>query len=591
MSDFGITIADIAKEFKEEAVELLDEMEKALVSIQEQGMDSELINAVFRAAHTIKGTAGMYKIEYLVDFTHAAESLFDLVRNEKIKLDDNIIYLMYASKDQMLNLVEYTVTTLNEKPLSEHLSLESKRLIEELEKSMGKKTTTQENSAQAKIQDKKDRALKLWSIKIECKHELFERGMDPHSFIIYLKKIGSILDIKLLTDYIPKFEQLAPTECYLSYEITLQTNLGKQEIIDIFDFIQEDAKIDISEISLEQKKDSDNLTHTIKQETKDKKSVKEAHNPNSGTVSSLRVDAEKIDHLINLIGEMVISNANVVQKAADLKNADLIESVSIVSRMLEDIRESAMQIRMVQIGETFNRFKRIVLDLAKKLGKQVELSIQGGETELDKIVIEKITDPLVHIIRNAIDHGLEMPDDRIKAGKDPKGLISLNSYHDAGTVVIEITDNGKGLNENAIIAKAIERGILEEGAQLTQKEIFNLIFEPGFSTVAQVTDLSGRGVGMDVVKRNIEALRGNIEIKSTYGKGASFVIRLPLTLAIIDGFLVLVGNTFYVIPLDMVVECLELNTEYKAEMHGNNYINLRGTILPLLNVGVYFNES
>jgi len=356
----------------------------------------------------------------------------------------------------------------------------------------------------------------------------------------------------------------------------------------VFEFIRDDCTIELSEESVVAK--TETLAPTVHKEEPKKISAQSANTQvQAQNAYTIRVDAEKIDQLINQIGEMVIANANVVQQSIDLKNSELIESVSIVSRMLEDVRESAMQIRMVQIGETFNRFKRIVMDLSKKLGKDIELVIKGAETELDKTVTEKITDPLVHIIRNAIDHGIEMPADR--GSKNAKGTLTLNAYHDAGTVVIEITDDGKGLDEEMLYRKAIEKGLIEEGSHLNQQEIYKLILEPGFSTAPAVTDLSGRGVGMDVVKRNIEALRGNIEIKSRIGEGTSFIIRLPLTLAIIDGFLVKVGETFYVIPLDMVVECIELSDREREEMHGNNYINLRGTILPLLNVGDLFDEK
>lgn len=306
--------------------------------------------------------------------------------------------------------------------------------------------------------------------------------------------------------------------------------------------------------------------------------------------SSLRVDSDKIDTLINLIGEMVIANANVVQKSSELNNDDLIESVSIVSHMLEEIRESAMKIRMVQIGETFNKFKRIVHDVSKKLNKDVELVISGGETEMDKTIVEKISDPLVHIVRNAMDHGLENTEDRVKVGKKPKGRLTLNAFHDAGTIAIQIIDDGRGLDEDKILAKAIEKGLVDTNTKLSQKEIFALILEAGFSTADQITDLSGRGVGMDVVKRNIQSLRGTIDIASAKGKGSTFTIRLPLTLAIIDGFLVRVGKTHYVIPLDMVLECVELPSNHEEQMNGNEYINLRGTILPLLNVRTYFDE-
>lgn len=580
-----ISFSDIAKEFREESLELLEAMENSLVSIRENGMDDESINAVFRAAHTIKGTAGMYKIDFIVEFTHIAENLLDQVRNGKVEMTDDLGELFLECKDHMQNLVEFAVASDNIGSPSEELLETTRTLGSSLSANLSEGTEahvahTEGNQLLA------SEDLKSWTLGIVFGSRMMESGFEPASFLAYLRKNSTVFEANVDIAAVPEIANLEPTACYVGFNIRFTTQMGEEEILDVFEFVRDDCKlileeqiqaveVSLSKSTVETKKSSGQATNT----------------PQPQASYSIRVDAEKIDQLINLIGEMVIANANVVQQSIDIKNSELVESVSIVSRMLEDIRESAMQIRMMQIGETFNRFKRIVMDLSKKLGKDVELIIKGGDTELDKTVIEKINDPLVHIVRNAIDHGLELPQERIANGKNPKGSISLNAYHDAGTVVIEIKDDGKGLDEELIRAKAIEKGIIEEGAVLNQSQIFELILQPGFSTAPAVTDLSGRGVGMDVVKRNIEALRGNIEITSKAGEGTSFIIRLPLTLAIIDGFLVKVGETFYVIPLEMVVECLELGVAYKKDMHGNNYINLRGNVLPLLNVSDYFKEK
>lgn len=579
-----ISFSDIAKEFREESLELLEAMENSLVSIRENGMDTEAINAVFRAAHTIKGTAGMYKIDFIVEFTHIAENLLDQVRNGKVQMTDDLGELFLECKDHMQNLVEFAVASDNREPPSEELSETTRTLGSSLSANLSEGTGvyvahTDGNQLLA------SEDLKSWTLSIVFGSRMMESGFEPASFLAYLRKNSTVFEANVDIAAVPEIANLEPTACYVGFNISFTTQMSEVEILDVFEFVRDDCflvleeaiqsvEVNLPKSPLETKKTSAQVTNT----------------PPQGSYS-IRVDAEKIDQLINLIGEMVIANANVVQQSINIKNSTLVESVSIVSRMLEDIRESAMQIRMMQIGETFNRFKRIVMDLSKKLGKDVELIIKGADTELDKTVIEKINDPLVHIVRNAIDHGLELPQERIASGKNPKGSISLNAYHDAGTVVIEIKDDGKGLDEELIRAKAIEKGIIEEGAVLNQSQIFELILQPGFSTAPAVTDLSGRGVGMDVVKRNIEALRGNIEIMSKAGEGTSFIIRLPLTLAIIDGFLVKVGETFYVIPLEMVVECLELGAAYKSDMHGNNYINLRGNVLPLLNVSDYFEEK
>jgi two-component system chemotaxis sensor kinase CheA len=580
----NISFSDIAKEFREESMELLEAMETSLVHIRENGMDDEAINAVFRAAHTIKGTAGMYKIDFVVQFTHIAENLLDQVRNGKVEMTDELGELLLECKDHMQNLVEFSVSTNNVEPPSDELKSVSDRLGSALCANIsGEHTAHTAKSEEA--QGQTATGAKKWKMKLVFERSVMEQGFEPASFLAYLRKHSNEFIAKADLSAIPPIMELEPTACYIGFNIAFSTQMPEAEILDIFEFIRDDCKIELKE-------EAPTVVETaiaVVPPSPVKEEPKKAAAVMPQASYSIRVDAEKIDQLINLIGEMVIANANVVQQSIDMKNGELIESVSIVSRMLEDIRESAMQIRMVQIGETFNKFKRIVMDISKKLNKEIELIIKGGETELDKTVIEKITDPLVHIVRNAVDHGIEATADR--GNKNPKGTVSLNAYHDAGTVVIEITDDGKGLDEELIYKKAVEKGLVEEGAHLSQQEIFKLILEPGFSTAPAVTDLSGRGVGMDVVKRNIEALRGNIEIKSRKGEGTSLIIRLPLTLAIIDGFLVKVGETFYVIPLDMVVECIELSETEKREMHGNNYIDLRGTILPLLNIGDFFNEE
>lgn len=582
----GISFSDIAKEFREESLELLEAMENSLVSIRENGMDDEAINAVFRAAHTIKGTAGMYKIDFIVEFTHIAENLLDQVRNGKVEMNDELGELFLECKDHMQNLVEFAVATDNNEEPSDELTQVTKSLGGSLRSNLsGDAIEHTEQSPVKHVQTSSN--MKSWTLDIVFGAGVLEHGFEPASFLAYLRRNSSEFEATVDVSTIPVIGEYEPTTCYVGCTIHLSTGMSEEEILDVFEFIRDDCKLILTEKVCELEAVQSQQVQT--KEVAKKSTAATTTQPQNSY--SIRVDAEKIDQLINLIGEMVIANANVVQQSIDMQNSDLVESVSIVSRMLEDIRESAMQIRMVQIGETFNRFKRIVMDLSKKLGKDVELIIKGGDTELDKTVIEKINDPLVHIVRNAIDHGLELPHERTANGKNPKGSITLNAYHDAGTVVIEIKDDGKGLDEELIRAKAIEKGIIEEGAVLNQKQIFELILQPGFSTAAAVTDLSGRGVGMDVVKRNIESLRGNIEITSKAGEGTSFIIRLPLTLAIIDGFLVKVGETFYVIPLEMVIECLELGAAYKRDMHGNNYINLRGNVLPLLNVSDYFDEK
>lgn len=588
----NLDFIDMLDGYKAENDELLQKMEDALMQIQEDGMDDENINAVFRAAHTIKGSSGMFGIDYIVDFTHIAENLLDKIRNHKIEINDKIIELLLACKDQMQTLIDFVMSDPEGNP-DEEIQNTSKTLIDALQVCLDGGSTTDIQNKEEEAVVKTDKQLNSYQIKIDFGSDIFSHGFDTYTFINYLQELGEIKNIQTDTESIPLFTDIDPLECYMSYTIDVDSDKSSEILEAAFDFVKESSTISITNLAdntkevepekIDKKETVDN-TPEKKQASKNKKNTSAVKQTNF-----IRIEASKVDSLINLIGEMVISNASVMQKASNLKNSELIESVSTVTRMLEEVRENAMQIRMVPIGETFNKFKRIVHDTANKVGKKVDLVINGGDTELDKTVIEKIADPLVHLIRNSVDHGIETPQTREELGKSSAGVLQLNAYHDAGSIAIEIVDDGKGLDADLLLQKGIEKGLVNEGDELSQKEIFDLILQPGFSMAKEVSDISGRGVGMDVVKRNISELHGNIEIDSKKSKGTTITIRLPLTLAIIDGFLTKVGDTYIIVPLDMLVECIELNKKTKSQMHNNNYINLRGRVLPLLNISEYFN--
>jgi two-component system chemotaxis sensor kinase CheA len=329
------------------------------------------------------------------------------------------------------------------------------------------------------------------------------------------------------------------------------------------------------------------MTHITTVDAALKKQEQTKENKNSDQ-QSVRVNAEKLGDLINLVGELVISSAHTELKAKQTEQAELLETAENLTRLVEEIRDATLSLRMVQIGDTFNRFKRVVRDISKELEKKVDLQISGGDTELDKTVVEKISDPIMHLIRNSMDHGIEKPDVRTAAGKSETAVIKLQAYHDSGSIVIEISDDGAGLNPEILIAKAIENGLISAKQQLTPPEIHRLIFAPGFSTAKEVTNISGRGVGMDVVNKNIDALRGQISVNSELGVGTSFTIRLPLTLAIIEGFQVQVGKASYVIPLDLVEECIELDEQQAKK---GEYVDLRGEVMPYLHLSEIFNDG
>ncbi len=351
------------------------------------------------------------------------------------------------------------------------------------------------------------------------------------------------------------------------------------------------------EIKIDIKEDlfiTDDITKTeIIEETKEEYKIVKNENPKdihkSTTIpSTLKVEANKIDSLINLVGEMVITTSSVMQHSVRIKDKGLNEAVNLLARMLEELRETSMKTRMVPIGDTFSRYKRVVRDLSQSLQKDIDLVIEGAETELDKTVIEKISDPLIHLIRNSIDHGIETIEDRKIKNKNPKATLKLKAFHESSSITIQVQDDGRGLDSEKIIEKAILNGLITPDSKLQESDIYNLIMLPGFSTAQNVSNISGRGVGMDVVKRNIEELRGTIDIDSQKDKGMCVTIRLPLTLAIIDGFMIKISNDFYIIPLEMLLECIELTEEYKEFVAEHNFINLRDHVLPLLDLRDFF---
>ena len=575
--------------FLEDSEEQLTFMENALVAMQEDGVNEEDIGALFRAMHTIKGTAGMFGFDDVVSFAHVAESLLSEVRSGTVELTEDMLALFLLCKDHAQRLIE--VASQNEE-VDDALRETNDDLLSKLliltpgtdAKPIQNKTNINIKTEKADSSDKEE----LWHIGITLHEDFFTSGMDIINTISYINDLGHIQTIKPMIEKVPLLQDYDPIGAYIGFEIELQAVTTKDEIEEVFEFILDDLDIEIFK-----KSDQEELEEKSKEKKKVQKKVtstKKDEKPKPKHFS-LRVDSSKVDQLINQISEMVIANARIAGRADRLDDTDLLESTTIMTDMLEEVRSSVMNIRMVQVGDSFNKFKRIVGDTSKKIGKDIKFVIHGGETELDKMVVEKISDPIMHMLRNSVDHGVEMPDERVVVGKDAQGNVTLSAYPDAGTIVIEIRDDGKGLDKEKILAKAISNGLVSQNSNLSDKDIYNLIFAAGLSTADKVSDISGRGVGMDVVKRNIEDLRGTVEIDSTPGKGSLFTVRLPLTLAIIDGFLIQSGMTKYIIPLEMIQECIELSKEYKEKMHGNEFINLRDSILPLLSIREYFNEE
>ena len=623
-----------------EAQELLVSMEQGLMELETQP-DPERINALFRAAHTIKGSAGLFGLDAVVRFTHHLESVLDQMRADKIGVDADVVALLLQARDHLAGLIDQTAQTGE----CDGDTAEERALVDRLRAALqptgtaplvvaaGAAAAPEATAApQVTVLAQGAALTATWHISLRFGADSLRNGMDPLSFIRYLRGLGEIVGLVTLTDALPPLDAMDAETSYLGFEINFRSDATKEEIESVFEFVREDSLIRIlpahSRIAdyvelirtlpeddlrlgdilvqvgtLTQKELGDALASQAQAQSAEgthaplgqvvveqgmthqpivdaalakQKLVKDKRSRDS---QMLRVAADKLDTLINLVGELVIASAG---NALHARNAAQVEAAAQVTRLVEDIRERALKLRMVEIGETFARFQRVVRDVSRELGKDIALVIEGAETEMDKTLVERIADPLMHLVRNAIDHGIEAPEVRATRGKPAQGTLRLAACHDSGSILITVADDGGGLSRERILAKAIERGLVapEQASSMLDAEVWALIFEPGFSTAEAVTDLSGRGVGMDVVRRNVEAIRGSIDIRSNAGQGTEMRLRLPLTLAIIDGFLVQSAGRSYVLPLDAVVECLE----YAPTERQQGYLSLRGEVLPLLHL-------
>jgi two-component system chemotaxis sensor kinase CheA len=632
--------------FAIEAREQLEALEDGLMQLEQGDRDPETINAVFRAAHTIKGASGVVEISQIEKFTHVLENVLDRLRNGEIEVSGDMISALLKGCDHIGALLAKIEEGQTEP--DPDLQAAGETIAEKLRAYTGApeaaKSGLPDHQASEVERDGANTATSdCWHISVRFGRDVLRNGMDPLAFLRYLLSLGEIAHMTTLSDAMPDADEMDPESCYLGFEINFRSHATKDKIEAVFDFCRDQCDLHIlpphskvgdymslietlpeevmrlGEILVK----SGALTREeldaglLKQQTAAKAAAetdqpaphigeilveermvqpeiveaaavkqKQVGDKKAAEARLIRVQADKLDHLIDLVGELVIAGASANLLAQKSKQATLVEATSVLSRLVENIRDSALQLRMVQIGDTFNRFHRVVRDTSKEMGKEIELTIRGAETELDKTVVEKIGDPLMHLVRNAIDHGIESAEVRQARGKPAVGQVGLYAFHDSGSIVIEVSDDGGGLPKEKIRQKAVDKGLISPTQQLSEQEIANLIFEPGFSTADKITNISGRGVGMDVVRSNIRALRGSVEVHSEEGSGSRFIIRLPLTLAIIDGFLVGVEKSSYVIPLEMVVECLELHDAAVDR----NYLNLRGEVLPFVRLRELFEE-
>ncbi len=556
-----------------ESRELLEQVERCLLQLEQDPRDTETLRELFRAAHTLKGSAGLFGLEQVVAFAHEMESVLDLAREGRLPLDARLVELLLQSADHIRQLLEAAQTGgqggAAGAPPAKSAQCLDETLVRQL-RALGA----------GPVHTHRDSAEDTWQISLRFNPDVLRHGMDPAGFIRYLTTFGEIVHAETLHDALPSLPELDPESCYLAFELRYRTEADQAAIEAAFEFVREDCSLRIVP-------PGGALTPKELEQQSVKPDPVRERQTQSQESAFIRVRADKLDALINQIGELVIAGAGVGMQVQRNAHAALKEALSSMSRMVEEVHERAMCLRMVPIGETFARFKRVVRDVSKELGKEIELTITGADTEIDKLVAERMSDALMHMVRNSIDHGIEATAIRTSRGKSPVGKLQLKACHESGGILLEVSDDGGGLDRERILKKAVERGLIAADASaVCDNQVWGLIFEPGFSTAERVSNLSGRGVGLDVVKRSIEALRGDIEIESRLGEGTTFRIRLPLTLAVIDGFLMKAAGTHFVVPLDRVIECIEIDGASAASRR--DFIDLRGEVLPLLRVREHF---
>ncbi|EOQ95879.1 GHKL domain protein [Leptospira wolbachii serovar Codice str. CDC] len=647
-------LTEVIDAYLVESEEFLRDMEAILLRTEVSSPTDEDLNAIFRAVHTIKGTAGMFGFESTVKFTHVVENLLDRLRSQEIPFQQELTEILLKAKDHL----SYLVNEETKGKIPESKIIQGNSILElmkpfqgaDVDNSVKKEsqkeieTPTQKEmdggfTGSESLYSKTNRGETItgYLISFRPNRNVFAQGLDPISFIGYLKKIGKIHSLKTITETIPITDEFDPESCYLGFEIHFVTNSDLDTVRKVFNFIENDSFLhilppgsnieDLVDLSQQLPEEEILLGNTWKEiniltdanlinyfeELKVRKTgittssiqsaaptvaalespqeILELKNASLQTKdqnksATIKVDSKRIDNLINRVGELVVSCANMNQLIGSMEDSNLQESSILAMRLLNEVREISLKLRMVPIGDTFQKYTRTVRDLGKDLGKEIKLITEGNETELDRNIVDKLGDPLTHLVRNACDHGLETSEERERKGKPKQGTIKLNAFHEAGSVVIEITDDGNGIQKEKVWQKGIDKGLVSGPLPDSEEEIFKLLFHPGLSTASKVTNVSGRGVGLDVVLQNIESLRGTITVKSTPNQGSRFVIRLPLTLAIIDGFLVEVGKNQFIIPMDMVLECLHFTNDNKTD--SNQFFPLRGNLIPFLRLKDYY---
>ena len=590
----AIDIGQFVQTFFEESLEGLDVMERGLLALSPgEETDLEQINTIFRAAHSIKGGSGTFGFQNVTDFTHAMETLLDRMREGRMTVTAEAVNTLLESVD---GLREMLVAARSGAAVDEDRIGGLRDRLTGLLESGGNATPV--STAPAIPETIPLPSSAGWRIGFRPHADLLHSGNDPVRLFRELSTLGK-LAARPEVSRVPRLADLKPEDCYLSWELELRGAAAREALAEVFAWVEDDCELSIEPLSVESTTPDPKPGKTAGEDARLGELLYErrqggerrqsgdrrmnAPPPDSG---SIRVNIDKVDAVINLVGELVTTQSmlGALGTNFDLSRLDkLQEALDQLERNTRDLQEQVMRIRMLPVNSVFSRFPRMVHDVSDKLGKRVELRINGEQTELDKTVIEKIGDPLVHLVRNSLDHGLEPPEERLEQGKPEIGVITLDAYHKSGSIFIEVDDDGRGLNRDALLRKGLENGLLKPGEDYSDEQIYDLIFHPGLSTAKQISDVSGRGVGMDVVRRNIQDVGGSIQIASQRGRGTRITISLPLTLAILDGQLVTIGQDCYIIPLLSIVESVQIRAAAVNRVAGRGEVlRFRGQHLPIL---------
>jgi two-component system chemotaxis sensor kinase CheA len=590
-----IDLSQFRQTFLQESADHIASMETSLLELRSAPQDTELLNSIFRSAHSIKGGAGSFGFTNLAGFTHSLENLLERLRSLEIEATNEVIDVLLRSVDVLRGLLDggadvaMPADGLAVTARIEALMAAEPGLAQEAPQVPAEPETAQQSAAEAADEG---REIKLYKVEFRPDRELFASGTNPIVLLRNLAALGTVSCCHLHTEDLPALVDLDPSQCYLSWTVELASVCEEAELREIFEFVEHLAEIRIARSDAPQQPGSapapnsaaapefatppasdvqPALVERRKQSAADRRqsqvadrrqaSVKPAA---SGESSSIRVAIDKVDRLIDLVGELVIAHVMTAQMVEDFEPSclpKLREAVASMERNTRELHERVMGIRMLPVGTLFQRYSRTVYDIAQATGKQIRLEMRGEETEIDKSMLELLGDPLTHLIRNSADHGIEEPATRLAAGKPEEGLIILKAFHRSGRIVIEGSDDGAGIDPEVVRRKAIERGLIGPDSQMSAEQLIMLIFEPGFSTQKEISNLSGRGVGMDVVKRNVQQMNGTVSLASEKGRGTTVTIELPLTLAILEGLLVRVGDRTLVLPLLSVIETVPLPAE------------------------------